>query len=180
VKISFTRVTWYSQIAAIILFAGVYFLGFYVGEQYETAFTQRSPLFVNFSNPVSSANSINSVNSVNSHIGQSSLVNNVVFSCPPTKIGQNPDSVFIAAQFMNSVGEKSTETKSETTTEPKTEGFVDLELSDGRTFSLPQVISADGARYANSDQSFVFWNKGNGAFIEENGTTTYSGCVLQS
>jgi membrane-bound inhibitor of C-type lysozyme len=54
---------------------------------------------------------------------------------------------------------------------------VDLTLSDGRHFSLPRAISASGARYANSDESFVFWNKGDTAFIEENGTTTYSGCA---
>jgi hypothetical protein len=38
---------------------------------------------------------------------------------------------------------------------------VELMLSDGRSLSLPQVMSASGARYANKDESFVFWNKGN-------------------
>ena len=54
---------------------------------------------------------------------------------------------------------------------------VKLKLSDSREFTLPHAISADGARYANADESFVFWNKGNGAFILEGGTTTYSDCV---
>ncbi|MDD4531179.1 MAG: MliC family protein [Candidatus Pacebacteria bacterium] len=54
---------------------------------------------------------------------------------------------------------------------------VSLVLSDGRKIDLNQTISGSGARYANSDESFVFWNKGNGAFIEENGTTTYEDCV---
>ncbi len=44
---------------------------------------------------------------------------------------------------------------------------VDLVLSDGRSFSLPQAISASGARYANADEAVVFWNKGQGAFITE-------------
>jgi membrane-bound inhibitor of C-type lysozyme len=44
---------------------------------------------------------------------------------------------------------------------------VDLTLSDGRMISLPQAIAASGARYANSDESVVFWNKGNEAFITE-------------
>ena len=57
-----------------------------------------------------------------------------------------------------------------------TQNSVHLQLSDGRTMSLPQAISADGGRYANSDESFVFWNKGNGALITENGTTTFSNC----
>ena len=56
---------------------------------------------------------------------------------------------------------------------------VKLLLSDGRTMTLPHALSADGARYANPDESFVFWNKGNGAFITEEGTTTYSGCVTK-
>lgn len=60
--------------------------------------------------------------------------------------------------------------------------FVDLVLSDGRSLSVPHAISASGARYANADESFVFWNKGDGAFITEGlgseATTTYANCVL--
>jgi membrane-bound inhibitor of C-type lysozyme len=44
---------------------------------------------------------------------------------------------------------------------------------------LPQAPSASGARYANGDESIVFWNKGNTAFIEEGGRTTYQGCVAK-
>lgn len=54
---------------------------------------------------------------------------------------------------------------------------VQLELSDGRELTLPQVISGSGARYANRDESFVFWNKGRTAFVEEAGQQTYTGCV---
>lgn len=57
---------------------------------------------------------------------------------------------------------------------------VELSLSDGRHLTLPQARSASGARYANPDESFVFWNKGTTAFIQEAGTTTYSGCVTKS
>jgi len=57
---------------------------------------------------------------------------------------------------------------------------VDLYLSDGRYISLPRAMSADGARYANADESFVFWNKGNTAFIEEGNATTYKDCVDNS
>jgi len=52
-----------------------------------------------------------------------------------------------------------------------------LTLSDGRKLSLPQARSGSGARYANGDESFVFWNKGDTAFIEEDGKTTYADCV---
>ena len=54
---------------------------------------------------------------------------------------------------------------------------VTLTLSDGRELVLPQAPSASGARYANHDESFVFWNKGRTAFVEEAGRQTYTGCV---
>jgi len=58
---------------------------------------------------------------------------------------------------------------------------VELKLSDGRSLCLPQAMSASGARYANKDESFVFWNKGNTAFITEGaaGGETYSDCVTK-
>jgi membrane-bound inhibitor of C-type lysozyme len=56
---------------------------------------------------------------------------------------------------------------------------VELKLSNGRSLKLPQTLSGSGARYANSDETFVFWNKGDTAFITEgNGKETYSGCVV--
>ena len=61
---------------------------------------------------------------------------------------------------------------------PVPNGSVALTLSDGRTMTLPQTISADGIRYANADESFVFWSKGNGAFIQEGNTNTYNNCVV--
>lgn len=57
----------------------------------------------------------------------------------------------------------------------------DLVLSDGRSLSVPHAISASGARYANADETFVFWNKGNKAFITEGkeGKETFSNCVIK-
>jgi len=60
-----------------------------------------------------------------------------------------------------------------------TRSSVRLTLSDGRKLKLPQELSGSGARYANGDESVVFWNKGDTAFIEENGKTTYSGCIAR-
>ncbi len=59
---------------------------------------------------------------------------------------------------------------------------VDLKLSDGRQMTLPQTMSGSGARYANSDESIVFWNKGNTAFITEGAdeTQTFNGCIQVS
>lgn len=52
-----------------------------------------------------------------------------------------------------------------------------LELSDKRYMTLMQVISGSGARYADGGDNFVFWNKGNTAFVEEGGKMTYSNCA---
>lgn len=60
------------------------------------------------------------------------------------------------------------------------EGSVSLTLSDGRSFSLPYAISADGERYADSSENIVFWNKGNTAFLEENGKITYDNCATDN
>lgn len=57
---------------------------------------------------------------------------------------------------------------------------VKLVLSDSRKIELPQAVSASGARYANADESFVFWNKGETAFIEENGQMTFTDCLEAS
>lgn len=43
------------------------------------------------------------------------------------------------------------------------------------TMTLPHALSADGARYANADESIVFWNKGNSVFITQNGTIIFNG-----
>jgi membrane-bound inhibitor of C-type lysozyme len=57
-------------------------------------------------------------------------------------------------------------------------GSVQITLSDGQLISLPQTISADGVRYANSDESFIFWSKGNGVLVLENGQEkSYTGCI---
>lgn len=60
-----------------------------------------------------------------------------------------------------------------------TKNQVKLKLSDGRELTLPQTISGSGARYANADESFIFWNKGNGAFINEGEFATYQDCVTK-
>lgn len=58
-------------------------------------------------------------------------------------------------------------------------GSVILKLSDGRKMTLPQTISASGARYATASEDIVFWNKGDSAFITENGNNTYNDCWIK-
>lgn len=67
-------------------------------------------------------------------------------------------------------------------TPPVPNGSVGLVLSDGRSMTLPQTISGSGIRYANADESIVFWSKGNTAFIEEGPAQaqTFANCVSVS
>ena len=59
-------------------------------------------------------------------------------------------------------------------------GHVVLTLNDGSMMNLAQTVSADGTRYANADESFIFWGKGNTAFVQQGDTQTYTGCIAQS
>lgn len=56
---------------------------------------------------------------------------------------------------------------------------VTLDLSDGRHKSLSQTVSASGARYADADGSFVFWNKGDTAFVDEKDERTFDSCIIK-
>jgi membrane-bound inhibitor of C-type lysozyme len=131
-NIKWKEVTWYSQIAAIIIFVGIFCLGFFLGEKYESSLS-----LVTMSKWSAPTNSV---------------VGSAGFFCDGGKS--------IRAVFM-------------------TDG-AEITLSDGRTMNLTQAVSADGGRYANSDESFVFGTKGNGAFVTENATTTYANCIVDT
>lgn len=51
--------------------------------------------------------------------------------------------------------------------------------TDPTVYTLAQTLSADGARYANKDESLVFWSKGDGALVMRNNTMdhAYTNCV---
>ncbi|MGB9681161.1 MAG: MliC family protein [Minisyncoccia bacterium] len=62
---------------------------------------------------------------------------------------------------------------------PIPNGKVKIFLSDGRKIELNQTVSADGSRYANQDESFIFWSKGNGVLVlENNNERNYKGCIV--
>jgi membrane-bound inhibitor of C-type lysozyme len=60
-------------------------------------------------------------------------------------------------------------------------GRVVLTLADGKKLTLPQTLSGSGIRYANEGETFVFWSKGDTAFVEEgpSQTVTYQDCVTR-
>jgi membrane-bound inhibitor of C-type lysozyme len=58
--------------------------------------------------------------------------------------------------------------------------MVHIDPSDAKSMYLPQTISASGARYADLEETIVFWNKGDTAFVQEGEATTYSDCVIKN
>ena len=61
--------------------------------------------------------------------------------------------------------------------------FVRLKLPDGRRLTLPEVMSASGARFS-SDQDVIWWIKGNSGFVQQRDekgkwTITFSSCVAE-
>lgn len=71
----------------------------------------------------------------------------------------------------------SAESSSSTTPGAMVKG-VKVILSDGRSLELEKSKSADGERYTNKDESFIFWGKGNGALVLEDGQQkNYIGCI---
>ncbi len=62
---------------------------------------------------------------------------------------------------------------------PTPGGSAAIVLSDGQAMTLAQTLSADGVRYANANESFVFWSKGDGAIVLENGSEKdYRDCIV--
>lgn len=50
---------------------------------------------------------------------------------------------------------------------------------DGEEYRIHQVISASGARYANDDETVVFWEHQGEAMVEIEGETLYQECKLK-
>ncbi|MCL5017247.1 MAG: MliC family protein, partial [Patescibacteria group bacterium] len=98
----------------------------------------------------------------------------------------NNEKLFATVLYMCNGGKKLTAQYFENASKPIAipgqppipSGRVMVALDDGRSLNLPRTISADGLRYANNDESFVFWSKNNGVLILENGQEkNYTGCI---
>lgn len=61
---------------------------------------------------------------------------------------------------------------------PTPVGSVELSLNGAASTTLAQTISASGVRYANTDESFVFWSKGDEALVMRNNAMdpAYTNC----
>lgn len=55
------------------------------------------------------------------------------------------------------------------------DGQVDFTYGDWGPMSLPQTISASGARYANDDESIVLWNKGDEVTLYKDNRVIFQG-----
>jgi len=62
---------------------------------------------------------------------------------------------------------------------PVPTGSADVSIGGAPTTTLAQTISADGIRYANADESLVFWSKGNTALVMRNNSMdlSYTNCT---
>jgi hypothetical protein len=64
---------------------------------------------------------------------------------------------------------------------PHPTGSVYITLSDGRSMRLMQTISGSGVRYANDDESFIFWVKGQDALVlEDNEEKNFHECTVNN
>jgi len=50
-------------------------------------------------------------------------------------------------------------------------------ILDGKPLTLTQTVAASGTRY--NDGTYVFWSKGDGAFVERNDKIVINDCELQ-
>jgi membrane-bound inhibitor of C-type lysozyme len=159
-KIQFNKVTWYSKLAAVILFVLTFILAFHLGKQFGSIGNDHV-LNMKWGNNSMMNNQGNNKfgmmysEKINAIPTQTNTIKSVSFSCSNNKT--------IQAIFRGD--------------------FAYLTLSDGRAMNLFQTISASGARYANTDESFVFWNKGNSATISEglgkSAKVTFADCTTQ-
>jgi membrane-bound inhibitor of C-type lysozyme len=60
------------------------------------------------------------------------------------------------------------------------QGIAEVELSDGRKFTLEQTASQTGVRYANEGEEIVFFTEKDDAYVKERGVETYRDCLQQS
>lgn len=97
------------------------------------------------------------------------LLSQVVYSCDGEK------------QIEASYYEKVKKPEQKSGEPPVPVGRVNLKFNNGNVLDLKQTISASGVRYANSDESYVFWNKGNAiTFLESNIELNYKNCIDKS
>lgn len=64
---------------------------------------------------------------------------------------------------------------------PVPTGSVEVALDGAPSEKLDQTISASGIRYANADESFVFWSKGNEALVLRDNVMDleYTNCIAE-
>lgn len=104
------------------------------------------------------------------HLGRTSdLIAGVVYQCDNGKV--------IAAAYYE--GEPAP--TPEPGEPPTPTGRAEISLNGGPAIPLMQTLSASGVRYANADESFVFWNKGEEALVMRNNQMDldYTNCTAQ-
>lgn len=151
--IEFNKVTWYSRLGALVLFIGVIpAVAFYLGMQYEAVMEESTTL-------------------------------------PQLVVKTAPEKPIATATYVCDGGKSITAAFYEGAKAPQPKpgepptptGSVVVSFGEITNLKLMQTLSASGARYANSDESLVFWNKGDTALIMRNNAMdlTYKNCVAK-
>lgn len=135
-KIEWKKVTWYSTTLAVILYVGVFLIGFYLGQKMNELKTaiEQIPTSTYVQKQTNNNNNIIAAN----------------FNCED---GKTINAVFF-------------------------DDKVELTLSEGSSLLLLRALSGSGSRYTNTGETYIFWNKGDTAFLEEGSETTYNNCVV--
>lgn len=149
--IEWNKVTWYSWVAAVIIFGGAFGMGMWVGMQVQAAHDATAMDSQHAMMPENGSNG--QANGQMGTMGNMGKTTTVTYACDGGKQ--------IQAGYMTDM--------------------VHVRTSDGRELDLPQTRAASGTRYANTNESFVFWSKGNNAFVTETkdgtSTTTFDNCT---
>ncbi len=191
--IEFKKVTWYSQTLAVVLFVAVFFVGYALGsKKYDPNAGLRPhgcerdgrcgvghPLDGNDADagrdgfPDSNRGNLDAAllnYSTTTREGHVVEVMSFKYMCDGGKSFVETYANTSIPVPLNSGGASREATSNTVST-------VTVTLDTGKSFALNPAMSASGAFHSDSDASFKFWSKGEGAMIEQSGVMTYQNCV---
>jgi len=86
---------------------------------------------------------------------------------------------FLDVPYLDEQATYQTESGEEIFAHQKVDGSIEISGLYFKTFHLKPTQSTSGERYADKDESFVFWRKGDSMFIEQNEEIAFRGTLKQ-
>lgn len=155
--IVFNKVTWYSRLLALILFLLILpALAFYIGMQFEGFLALEEDL----------AQESHAADKLMNSLASWQKIAEAHYLCDG---GKTIDAVYFEGSKQPAVVEGQM---------PHPNGKVAVSLDGGDQITLLQTLSGSGIRYGNSDESLVFWSKGEEALIMRDNSMdlSYTNC----